>query len=126
MNAVQKISEKALLEDMCRSYSSVSDPFLHYLPELIVKKQFQGISTLNAIRFMSEVKKVPRSQLVADAVLILNRIIDNETGEPHDVSHDIFRENRSFFWREMGNFTNSAAIILHIVNTVVFQTLLQG
>lgn len=95
------------------------DPFLYHLPELLTRPELSKISSENAIAFAQMVMKPDRIPLVEDAIHILNRITSDQ-GILLPPAQDMFYDNRSFFWKDLGIHRKASDIISHIINNVIF------
>jgi hypothetical protein len=108
------------LKDMLIRVDPNTNPFLYYLPELLTQKQFSQIDPRHVVTFVELTLKFDKNPLVKDAILILNRLVDPIDGSLIVPSREIFYENRSFFWDELGNHTQASDVISHIFNKVIF------
>jgi hypothetical protein len=122
MDAQPKNREDMLgkLKDMLIRVDPEINPFLFYLPNLLDQKQFSGIDPAQAVTFTEMTLRYDKNPLVKDAIMILNRLVNPLDGSLIAPSREIFYENRSFFWDELGNHTRASDIISHIFNKVIF------
>jgi hypothetical protein len=97
------------------------EPFLFHLPTLLTHKALSSIKPEQAIRFATLALKHERPVIIHDAIKILNRTINPEDGSFKEASTNMFYENQSFFWRDLGEHTKITDIILHVFNKTLFE-----
>lgn len=95
-------------------------PFLHYFPELLRKPEFAHINAEQAYAFTKIGLQYEKPQIVSDALHILNKLVRPEDGSLRLASRDMFFDNRSFFWSNLGGRIESVDVITHIFNKVSF------
>jgi hypothetical protein len=108
------------LKDMLAGRDIFPDPFLYYLPNLLENHQLSGIEPIHAVKFAQLALKYEKSPLMQDALKILNKLVSPEDGSLIKAAPDIFYENRNFFWKELGTYTKTTDVILHIFNRTIF------
>lgn len=119
-NTVQRAEAMGRLRDIVMHVDHRLDPFLYHLPELLDRHEFMQIPPDHAVRFAELATKHERLQVVEDAMHILNKLISAEDGGLVAPTRDMFYENRSFFWDELGSYTKTPDVISHIFNKTFF------
>jgi hypothetical protein len=97
------------------------EPFLFHLPSLLSNKALSSIKLEQAIQFATLALKHERPVIITDAIKILNRTINPEDGSLKQASVNLFYENQSFFWRDLGGHTEITDVILHVFNKTLFE-----
>jgi hypothetical protein len=95
-------------------------PFLYYLPQLLDKPELSLIDPAHAVKFAEIARKYDALPLVKDALKILNQTVNPDDGSLREPARDIFYDNQSFFWNELGNHTKATDIISHILQKTAF------
>lgn len=121
-----QLSAKERLKALLVRVDYHTQPFLYYLPQLLTKQELSQINPDHAITFVQLAMRNEKSPLIQDALRILNKIIDPENGNLIHPGRDIFYENQSFFWNELGNHTKATDIISHIFNKTIFHESMVG
>lgn len=110
------------IHDLVNTKNPNIDPFLFHLPSLLVTPPFEHIDPAKALTFAKIALRPEAPPIVADARKILNQLINPYDGTLINSGPNIFYENRSFFWKELGGHTSPVDIILHILNKTLFVT----
>jgi hypothetical protein len=118
----QKDDAVGKLYDLLTHIDVKSDPFLYYLPQLVTDPKQPEINPENAVSFTELALSHDKLPIVADALKILNSLINSTDGSLITPSRNLFYDNRSFFWDELGGHTSAIEVISHIFNNVIFQT----
>jgi hypothetical protein len=108
------------LRDMLTGVDALENPFLYHLPQLLLTQDFKLVNPSDAVTFTEMATKYEKMPLILDALKILNRLVDPVDGSLLVPSRDMFYENRSFFWKELGNRTGAADVIMHVFNKTIF------
>jgi len=117
----QNTEELARLKDIVIHVDRHVNPFLYYLPELLNRPELSEINPAHAVRFAELTLKHDTVPIVADALHILDKLVNPVDGSLTTTpGRDIFYDNRSFFWKELGNHTRVTDIISHIFNKTFF------
>ena len=112
------------LTDLVSRLSPKTQTFLYYLPQLLNTPEFSNINPENAVKFTELALKDEQSPIIKDALKVLNRVVNIEDGSLKMFSKDMFYENNSFFWRELGEHTKTPEVIAHIFNKIIFSQLM--
>jgi hypothetical protein len=110
----------ARLTDIVGHLDVNDEPFLYYLPQLLADPRFSRINPDHAVRFAEQAVRHDRPPIVADAVNILNRTVDRETGHLIPFFRDMYFDNHSFFWSELGDRIKTEDVIMHVFNKTIF------
>jgi hypothetical protein len=108
------------IRDLIPNTSSFTDPFLYYLPNLLTSAEFKNINAEKTLDFVRLAVKYEKPQIVIDALKILNQLIDPQVGTLKRPDKEFFYENNNFFWKELGGYTESPDVIMHILNKTLF------
>ena len=114
------------IRDSVSSASPLTDPFLYYLPDLLVQSEFSNLHLDNILTFTQYAQNNYTSPILKDALHILNQMIQNQDGRLNPPGPQMFYNTQYFFWKELGQHTQSAEVIAHIINKAVFQLALEN
>lgn len=103
------------IQDLVSTINPYREPFLHFLPELLMQADFKNIDMVKALRFTQLGLQSDEPPIIADAKKILNQIVSSD-GTLATPSLSMFYENHSFFWKELGGHTKPIDVISHILN----------
>lgn len=108
------------ITDLVIQTNPYEHPFLHYFPELLKKTELAHLNTEQAYAFTKIALQYEKPEIVSDALHILDKLIRPDDGSLKVASRDMFFDNRSFFWSNLGGRTESVDVITHIFNKVSF------
>jgi len=114
------------IRDCVSGISSEENPFLYYLPDLLVSATFLSIDPSQALLFTKVATLHDHSPLIIDALRILNQMVNPKDGSVYPPGPQMFYNNSNFFWKELGTHTTSAEAILHIINKTTFTLSLEN
>lgn len=108
------------VRDLVSRTSSYTDPFLYYFPDILLKPEFEHLNYQSILRFTRLALLPEKSPLIADALKILNKLVNPQDGQLLPPSRDMFYENQNFFWHELGVHTTAVDVIMHVLNKIMF------
>ena len=104
------------LRDLTAGLSPESDPFLYYLPRFLEYNILAPTALESYLAFVKSAVSREPSLLVKDALLIVNQIVSSEDGSLIPPNPVMVENNSHFQWGELGGFTDSKSVILHLIN----------
>ncbi|MEK7166745.1 MAG: hypothetical protein AAB874_08110 [Patescibacteria group bacterium] len=105
-----------LLRDIVSRANIDANPFLHKLADFFENNILKPVSLKGYLVFAENAIQVESSDMVIDALKILNKLIDPESGNLLSLTPDMLEDNRYFKWKEFGSHRDPISVISHIVN----------
>jgi hypothetical protein len=118
----QRLAAVGQLRDLLAGLDYNAEPFLYHLPDLLSLPEMSRINADHAVKFAELALKHDKLPIVADALKILNRMVDPQDGHLLNPGPDFFYDNRTFFWDALGSHIQAPDVISHIFNQTVFTT----
>lgn len=107
------------LKDITSHISVAAHPFLYYLPQFLERGLLTFPNSTGLILFVEKAIVPYKDPLVEDALKILNQLVDPEDMSLITPRPSMFDDNRHFFWKEFGDFTDVQSVASHIINKVI-------
>jgi hypothetical protein len=108
------------ITDMIPNELIHDNPFLRFLPQLLVTPEFSNLNLEKVKNFTRLAIAEDKQSVVADALKILNQLIRPDDGSLKKSAPDIFYGNYHFNWKELGNNTTAPDVIRHVLNKTLF------
>ncbi len=106
------------IKDLTSHLGSDTQPFLYYLPRLMERQLLDFPSYTGLVNFIEKALAPNHLPLIDDALLILNQLVEREDGTLVTPRQSMFSDNSHFFWKELGNNTDTKSVVHHVINKV--------
>lgn len=120
MDTTTKDQAIGIIKDLVTQTTAYRDPFLYYLPVLLMDPLFVELKPERVVLFVKEALNAERKPIVAEALLILNQLVDPEDGRLLTPTPVLFYEKHFFAWRELGGRVGVVNTIMHVLNKSLF------